>query len=72
MGMTIESGMENKSVNLILESIDAIFDQRMKDGQLDECGITMEELHIVKTAYIDLLRGAFHPRVQYPEPKKSE
>ena len=27
MGMTIESGMENKSVNLILESIDAIFDQ---------------------------------------------
>jgi len=32
----------------------------------------MRELHIVKETYIDLLRGAFHPRVQYPEPKESK
>lgn len=56
----------------LADVVDAIFDYRMKDGQLDECDITMKELHVVKATYIDLLRGAFHPRVQYPEPKKSE
>ncbi len=49
-----------------------IFDQRIADGQLDECPITMRELHIVKATYIELLRGAFHPRIQYPEPKESK
>jgi cyclic-di-AMP phosphodiesterase PgpH len=47
--------------------IDKIFEQRMQDGQLDDCPITMAELHTVKRTYVNLLRGAFHPRVQYPE-----
>ena len=46
--------------------IGSIFDQRMKDGQMDDSPITMPELATVKAAYVDLLRGAFHPRVQYP------
>ena len=52
--------------------VDSIFEQRIADGQLDDCPITMRELHVVKKLYIDLLRGAFHPRVQYPEPKESK
>jgi hypothetical protein len=52
--------------------VDSIFEQRIMDGQLDNCPITMQELHTVKATYIDLLRGAFHPRVQYPEPKESK
>ncbi|HOT90069.1 MAG TPA: HDIG domain-containing protein [Anaerolineae bacterium] len=50
--------------------VSAIFEQRMIDGQLDDCPITMKELHIVKATYIELLRGAFHPRIQYPELKE--
>ncbi len=52
--------------------VNSIFEQRVADGQLDNCPLTMRELHIVKETYIDLLRGAFHPRVQYPEPKESK
>ncbi len=52
--------------------VSAIFEQRISDGQLDECPITMQELHKVKATYIELLRGAFHPRIQYPEPKESK
>ena len=52
--------------------IDRIFQQRMQDGQLDDCPITMAELHTVKRTYVNLLRGAFHPRVQYPEAQKAE
>ncbi len=50
----------------LAEIVDQIFKQRIEDGQLDECPITMAELDTVKRAYVDLLRGAFHPRVQYP------
>lgn len=48
------------------EIVDLIFRQRMDDGQMDDCPITMAELDVVKQAYVALLRGAFHPRVQYP------
>jgi cyclic-di-AMP phosphodiesterase PgpH len=51
------------------EGVDMIFEQRIKQGQLDECPITFAELKVVKETYIGLLRGAFHPRVKYPEPK---
>lgn len=52
--------------------IDQIFGQRMEEGQLDDCPITMSELHRVKQAYVDLLRGAYHPRVSYPAPQEDK
>ncbi len=52
--------------------VDFIFEERIRAGQLDLCPITMQELHTAKKTYIDLLRGAYHPRVKYPEPKKDK
>lgn len=49
--------------------VDYIFDNRIKDGQLSECPITMEDLRTVREVYIEILRGAFHPRIQYPNSK---
>jgi putative nucleotidyltransferase with HDIG domain len=37
--------------------VNGIFDQRLRDGQLDMCPITMQELHLAKMAYIELLRA---------------
>ena len=54
------------------EVVNQIFQQRIKQGQMDECPITLQELHIVKQTYIELLRGAFHPRVSYPQPKEDQ
>jgi len=51
--------------------IDAIFEQRMRDGQMADCPITMQDLDTVKRTYVSLLRGAFHPRVPYPEPREA-
>jgi len=56
----------------LADLIGSIFDQRMKDGQMDDCPITMPELATVKAAYVDLLRGAFHPRVRYPSQAQSK
>ncbi len=53
----------------ITEVVDYIFKQRMEDRQMDDCPITVRELSIVRETYIELLRGAYHPRVEYPDPK---
>jgi membrane-associated HD superfamily phosphohydrolase len=54
------------------EVVTQIFEHRIKEGQMDECPITLEELEIVKQTYIELLRGAFHPRVSYPAPERDQ
>jgi len=47
-------------------AVQYIFDQRIQDGQLDACPLTLAELQLVRETYIEILRGAFHPRIQYP------
>jgi hypothetical protein len=39
---------------------------RLLSGQLDECPLTAADLSAVKRAFVDVLRGLHHPRVNYP------
>ena len=39
---------------------------RLLAGQLDECPLTTADLAAVKRAFVDVLRGLHHPRVNYP------
>lgn len=41
---------------------------RMADGQLDDCDLTFREIDQVRNAFITVLQGIFHPRIEYPEP----
>ncbi len=52
----------------IAEIVQGIFDARMRDGQLDECGLTLRDLTAVKEIFIDMLQAVFHPRINYPSP----
>jgi putative nucleotidyltransferase with HDIG domain len=48
-----------------------ILDERVQQGQLDECGLTLSELARVREAFIPVLTAIFHVRAPYPEaPKK--
>ncbi len=42
-----------------------IIDQRAADGQLDECNLTLQELALVRDAFVPVLVGLFHGRIQY-------
>jgi cyclic-di-AMP phosphodiesterase PgpH len=42
-----------------------IVDQRAADGQLDECNLTLQELARVRDAFVPVLVGLFHGRIQY-------
>ncbi|OQA19124.1 MAG: 7TM-HD extracellular [Chloroflexi bacterium ADurb.Bin360] len=57
------------SADEIARVVNNVFEERTHDGQLSECPITLEDLELVKATYVELLRGAYHPRIQYPETK---
>ncbi|MBA4417913.1 MAG: hypothetical protein C0392_08390 [Syntrophus sp. (in: bacteria)] len=37
------------------------------DGQLDECELTLKDLHAIQKSFITILIGIFHQRIEYPE-----
>ncbi len=47
-----------------------IIKDRLNDGQLDECDITLRELDIAGTAFVHILSGIFHKRIEYPDKLK--
>lgn len=54
------------------EELDALVDrvvaERVAEGQLSHCDLTLRDLEVCKTVFKGSLQGIFHPRVQYPAP----
>lgn len=44
-----------------------IVKEKLNDGQLDECNLTFRDLDLIASAFIRVLTGIFHSRVEYPE-----
>jgi putative nucleotidyltransferase with HDIG domain len=49
--------------------VDKIILQRLAEGQLDECDLTLRDLQRIKVSFCTLLVGMYHPRIEYPERK---
>jgi hypothetical protein len=43
-----------------------IFDNYLADGQFDESNITLKELMLVASSFVQILSRAYHPRIKYP------
>ncbi len=48
-------------------AVSRIIDRAYLDGQLDECDMTLRDLHAVGQAFTRVLAAAAHARVEYPE-----
>jgi putative nucleotidyltransferase with HDIG domain len=44
-----------------------IIEERVQEGQLDDCGLTLLELARIREAFIPVLTAIFHVRAPYPE-----
>jgi membrane-associated HD superfamily phosphohydrolase len=44
-----------------------MIDERVADGQLDECDLTFRDVQRIKDAFCELLLGVYHERIPYPE-----
>ena len=49
--------------SLVQKIINSVF----LDGQLEECELTLKDLHKIEDSFIRVLNGFFHQRVDYPE-----
>lgn len=49
--------------------VDSVIKARLDDGQLDECDLTLKQIEQIRTAFVSILEGIYHPRVEYPELK---
>jgi putative nucleotidyltransferase with HDIG domain len=44
-----------------------IVKERLQDGQFDECDLTLKDLDGVANAFVRVLSGIYHPRIEYPD-----
>jgi putative nucleotidyltransferase with HDIG domain len=56
-----------KTPDEIRRMVDKIVQERLDEGQLDECELTLADLQKIKAAFVELLVGVYHERIPYPE-----
>jgi hypothetical protein len=47
--------------------VEEISRKRLLDGQFDECGLTLEEVHRIGASLVKSLTAVYHGRVKYPD-----
>jgi putative nucleotidyltransferase with HDIG domain len=52
--------------------VNEVIDKRLKDGQFDDCEITMREIHLVEKSLIRTLLGIYHARIAYPTDARAD
>ena len=55
----------------IEELLESIFSDRLEDGQLDECPLTLEEVYKIKRSFVKTTLNMLHSRIEYPSEEKS-
>ena len=56
--------------NRIEATVRKIIRERLHDGQLDDCNLTLRDLNIIGDVFIRVLSSMFHKRVEYPDTVK--
>lgn len=64
--------MPDRSAERIREVVEQTIRERIEEGQLDECPLSLSDLRVVAESYAATLNAVFHPRVEYPEPTRRE
>lgn len=63
--------LPDKSPECVREKINQILNDRISDGQFDECDISMLELRKLAAEFTQALSGVHHSRIEYPDLKKA-
>jgi putative nucleotidyltransferase with HDIG domain len=62
---TVRANRDHSAEN-IAAVVDRIIQERVAGGQLDECDLTLADLRKIRQAFLLVLQGIFHPRIEYP------
>jgi cyclic-di-AMP phosphodiesterase PgpH len=61
-----EPGDRRSESERLREFVQSIIDQRVTDGQLSECDLTLRDIEEIRNSFVQILEGIYHPRVEYP------
>ncbi|SIS66694.1 HD family phosphohydrolase [Alicyclobacillus vulcanalis] len=59
--------MSRPTPNRVEGVIRKIIRDRLQDGQLDECDLTLQDLDAMVGAFMKTLKGIYHARIEYPD-----
>jgi len=60
------SALRPSTEEAIEKLVNMIVDEHLKEGQLDNSGLTLGDIKLVRESFIETLQGRFHMRVKYP------
>jgi len=49
------------------EKVNFIIKSKINDRQLDRCDLTFKDIEKIRMAFIKVLNGIYHSRIEYPE-----
>lgn len=52
--------------------VQKVINNKFIDSQLDECDLTLKDMHKIAESFVRILTGIFHTRVEYPENGKTK
>lgn len=64
--------LEKPNPTKIKTLVDEIVLSRIKDGQLDDCGLTLTDIKKVREVFGKTLRSMLHTRIAYPDAEKDK
>ncbi|MER2089846.1 MAG: HDIG domain-containing metalloprotein, partial [Sporosarcina sp.] len=59
--------MKEPTPKKIAELVRSIVNDKLNDGQFDECDLSMKELKTAESVICETLNGIFHNRIEYPK-----
>jgi len=62
--------LENPTPSRIKSLVKRMIELREREGQLDECKLTTRDLSLIAEAFVPVLIGIFHRRIEYPSEVK--
>jgi len=64
--------LKNPSPNKLRAFVENLVDQRFREGELDECDLTLRDLKTIIDAFMPVLYGVFQHRIEYPDSEKKK
>ncbi|KAA3619745.1 MAG: HDIG domain-containing protein [Calditrichaeota bacterium] len=62
--------LKDPTVSRLRNLVSNIIDDRFNNCELDESPLTLRELNQIKEAFVQILTGIFHGRIEYPDQEK--
>lgn len=72
---TVEASVRaasNRSTQSLEQLVERAINERVLEGQLDDCDLTLKDLETIKRSFTRQLQGVYHPRIEYPAPEDLE